>query len=97
MSNDHLYNLVKNAFAAGLATGRAEANPEKDVISMKDASKIYGRKWLEDKMIEGKIFAHRSSDASNARYYLSHAEIKCVKNNEAICEIVVKDKYNIKN
>jgi len=97
MSNDSLYNLVKNAFAAGLATGRAESFPEKDVISMKDAIRIFGKKWLDAKIAEGKIFVHRSSDADNARYYMSLAEIRCVKNNEAICEIVIKDKYNVKN
>lgn len=93
MNNDSIYNIVKNAFSAGREFGKAESEPDKDVVSMRRAIAMFGRAWLERKIADGKIHVHRSSFATNAKMHLSLAECRCEKHAETITEIVLKDKY----
>lgn len=96
-TNNSLYNIVMNAFAAGRAAGKAEESPDKDTISMRRAIAIFGKGWLDRKIAEGKIHVHRSSFAANAKMHLSLAECRCEKYAETITEIVYKEKHSTKN
>ena len=93
MENDCLYDIIMNAFVAGMETGKAECNKEKDIISMRKASSIFGQAWVTRVIDEGKVQVHRSSFAKNAKFYLSYSELVRVLKAQQICKLYFKDKY----
>lgn len=91
MKTASLHALVSNAFAAGYEKACADRDPQGDSVSMRRAIAVFGKAWVERNLADGRIHAHRSSDAPNAKFYLSMAEMRILKNKEKICYIINKE------
>ena len=89
-----LCGMLTNAYRDGYLQGMAEMQkmqaPDKDLISMREAVKIYGRPWLQRNIDCHRIDVHRSGTGANAKMWLSKAQMRLVWQNERNYEIIKK-------
>lgn len=88
-----LYDIVMNAFAAGMAQGEKKCEPKRDLIARRQAEYLFGKAWIKRIIDEKKVDVHRNSDKPNSKYYLSYAALEAVRSAETICHLVWKNKY----
>lgn len=92
-----LYDIVMNAFAAGMAQGVKNCEPKRDLIARKQAEELFGKAWIKRIIDEKKVDVHRNSDKPNSKYYLSYAALQAVRSAETICHLVWRDRHKKHN
>lgn len=90
MKQDDIQQFVDNVISICIANFQKETAPKDDCISMREATKTYGRSWLKRHIETGRISVHRSGSGKNSKMMMSRAELKSLKYKENICEIVKK-------
>jgi hypothetical protein len=85
-----LTNAYRDGYLQGMDEMRKELSPDKDLISMREAVKIYGRPWLQRNIDCHRIDVHRSGTGTNAKMWLSKAQMRLVWQNERNYEIIKK-------
>lgn len=83
-----LTNAYRDGYLQGMDEMRKELSPDKDLISMREAVKIYGRPWVQRNIDCKRIDVHRSGMGINAKMWLSKAQMRLVRQNEQIYEII---------
>lgn len=59
-----------------------ELKPLSDELSITQANKIYGRRWIKTQMDRGNLKGHRKGAAQNSPIILSRVDIECLREAE---------------
>lgn len=85
-----LKNLCKEMAALGAATVIQNNTPSKDLVSQREAYRLYQemrvRRWVE----QGLITPQRNGAATNSKRFYSRAELQALNNAETLKTIINK-------
>lgn len=94
MTDESLMAALNDYAESMLARYIKMTSPDNDIISKREAEKRYGRAYIERLIEDKRVSVHRQSNASNAKFYLSVAEIQQVQAEDSICKLRWKNHYN---
>lgn len=68
-------------------------DPPKDFISMSQAGREYGRRWIQSHIDAGHLTSHRTGPSKNSKIVLSREEILALRTVETKVVSGIKEKY----
>ena len=73
-----LAQLFTRAARQAVEELRRAENPMRDLLSMNEAFREYGRRWVESKLAQGAVTAVRQGEAKNSKRCVSRAELSAL-------------------
>lgn len=70
--------LFKSAARAAVEESRRMDNPKRDLLSMNEAFREFGRRWVESKLAQGAVTAVRQGESKNSKRCVSRADLSAL-------------------
>ncbi|EJW92612.1 hypothetical protein EVA_19288 [gut metagenome] len=73
-----LAKLFKCAVRQAVEESRRMDNPKRDLLSMNEAYREFGRRWVESKLAQGAVTAVRLGESKNSKRCVSRADLSAL-------------------
>lgn len=90
LTTEQLSNLLKNAVQTGVAQYIRETEPSRDMLSQREAYKLFGEARVKRWVVVGHITPRRAGGARNSKLCYSYAELLLADKTERSNPIVNK-------